>query len=87
MRDSKLHREHIGTHPGYRNDFVTHGFNVSDHLVVHQVRRTLHLDDHFVFMNRVVAVLEVEGKGSLCTVLDEYVAEWTFDKVINMWSL
>jgi hypothetical protein len=86
-RNSKLHGEHIATHPGRRNDFVTHGFNLLDLLIAHQMRCTLHLDDHFVFTDIVVAVLEVEGEGSLRTALDEYLAEWAIDKIINMLSL
>lgn len=81
--NGKLHGEHIATHPGCRNDLVAHNFNVLDLLVVHQVCRTMHFDDDFVFMDLVVAMLEVKGDGILRTVLDEYFAEWTFDEIIN----
>ena len=44
----------------------------------------MYFDDDFVFMDLVVAMLEVKGEGILRTVLDEYLAEWTFDEVVDM---
>lgn len=85
--DRKLHGEHIFPHPGRGNDFVTHGFNVLDLNVVHQVCCTMHFDDGFIFMDFVMAVLKVEGVGHVRTILDEYLAEWAFNEIVDMLGL
>ena len=47
----------------------------------------MHLDDGFVFTDLVVAVLEVKGEGILQTILDEYLAKWAFDEIIDTLGL
>lgn len=86
-RDSKLYGQHVSAHPGRRYDFVAYGSNIHDVLIVHQVCRAMHLDDGFVSTKSMVAVLEVKGKCILCTILDEYIAEWASDKMVNMLGL
>lgn len=47
----------------------------------------MHLDDGFVFTDLVVAVLEVKGEGILHTILDECLAKWAFDEIIDTLGL
>jgi hypothetical protein len=83
--DGELHREHlsIGVHPGSWNDCVPKGDDILDGLAIHQVRGAFHLDDGLVCADGVVAVLEIEAKSEMGSVLEKDVANRAVDDVIN----
>ena len=47
----------------------------------------MHLDDGFVFMDLVAAMLKVKAERNLRTVLKEYLAEWAFNEIVDMVGL
>lgn len=47
----------------------------------------MHVDNRFVFMYLVVSMLKIEREDSLRPVCNEYIAEWAFDEVMDMFGL
>ena len=86
-RNSKLHGQHISTYPGRRQDLIAHGFNVSNVPIVLEVCCAMHLNNGFVLTKPMVAVLQVKGKRLVCIVLDEDIAWWALDQVVNVLGL
>lgn len=83
--DGELHWSYLATrrHPRGRNHFVSHGANLFDCLVIHHVGGASNLDDGLIWVQYVVAVLEIEAKRMMGIVFDEDVTDGTVDDFVN----
>jgi len=83
--DGELHWKHLATggHPGGRNHLIPEGDDVLDGLTIHQVPGAFDLDDGLAGADGVVAVLEVEAEGEVGSVLEEDIADWSIDDVVD----
>jgi len=83
---SELHRDHP-THPGSGDDLVSHRFDVLYIVLAHQVCGTMNFDNGLILLQLVVSMLQIKREGLLRSVLEENLAEWSLQEVIDSLSL
>ena len=85
-RDSSELRRHylaIRGRPGCRDDFIPKRDDFLESLVFHDMRGAFDLKDSLIHTNGIMAVLQVETEGSMCSMLEEDIPDEAVHDVIN----